>query len=325
MKHAIQLELLRRRRSCTVPSITARLAIFVGLGLALPPLASGQAQEEAPSKASCAQAYESAQESRASGQLQETRQRLAFCAHTECPSFVQKDCARWLVEVERELPSVVVSAPGLDGAAAAQVSVKIDGQIVARGLSGEPVALDPGSHELVVEIPGQVPVMRTIMAQQGVQKRLIEIELAPPATAAAPEADLALEPSSPLRPYAFAAWGLGAVGFGVFAVMGTLGQADEESFKQDCPVKASEPGEVGPGVCSADEIESRQSDYEQKFVIADIGLVTGIAGAAAGTVLYVMSLSASEPASEATDEAAGLRFDVSPTRGGAWASVEGHF
>lgn len=305
----------------------ARFALMLSAALAAPQLAFGQArEEEAPSKASCAQAYESAQESRASGQLQETRQRLAFCAQEECPSFVQKDCARWLVEVERELPSVVVTAPGIDPAAAAEVVVKIDGQIVARGLSGEPVALDPGSHELVVESPGQVPVMRTIMAQQGVQRRLIEIQFASLAPAPSTEVDAAPETSSHLRPYAFAAWGVGAVGLGVFAVVGTLGRADEDSLRQDCPRLASESGVQGPGECPRAEIDSRQADYKREFVIADIGLVTGIAGVAAGTILYVLSMPSSpEGEADATGEAAELQFDVSPTRGGAWASVKARF
>src|SRR3569832_1430648 len=98
--------------------------------------APAEAQEAAPSKASCAEAYESAQESRVSGALQQTRSRLAYCAQTECPSFVQKDCARWLEEVDKELPSVVVSVVGLDsdasGAASSQpLSLKLDGAAVA--------------------------------------------------------------------------------------------------------------------------------------------------------------------------------------------------
>lgn len=303
----------------------ARLALMLSAGLMLPQLAFGQA-EEAPSKASCAQAYESAQESRASGQLQETRQRLAFCAQTECPSFVQKDCARWLVEVERELPSIVVAAPGLDATTAAGVVVKIDGQIVSRGLSGEPVTLDPGSHELVVESPGQVPVMRTIMAQQGVQKRAVEIEFASLAPAASTELDPGPDSASHLQPYAFAAWGAGAIGLGAFAVLGTLGRAEEDSLRQECRARAPTPEQAAPGLCSSEEIESRKSDYEQKFVAADVGLLVGIAGVATGTVLYVLSLDASaQDDAAAESDAAALQLDVTPLRGGAWASVKAKF
>ncbi|HWO10355.1 MAG TPA: hypothetical protein VNN80_12770, partial [Polyangiaceae bacterium] len=66
------------------------------------------AQEASPTKAECARAYESSQESRAAGQLKDTIEKLAVCARPECPGFVQKDCSRWLEEVEGELPSVLV-------------------------------------------------------------------------------------------------------------------------------------------------------------------------------------------------------------------------
>src|SRR5687767_13173771 len=80
-----------------------------------------------PSKAECAAAYEAAQESRAAGQLRKTRERLEFCAQVECPSFVQRDCSRWFGEVERELPSVRISARDWDGAGA-DLRVSLDGQ-----------------------------------------------------------------------------------------------------------------------------------------------------------------------------------------------------
>jgi hypothetical protein len=80
-------------------------------------------------------------------------------------------------------------------------------------------------------------------------------------------------------------------------------------------------------MCVPSEFESRKSDYEQKYVIADIGLVAGIAGVAAGTILYVLSLSdlSSGSGSDAEAGSADLQFDVSPTRGGAWAGVKAQF
>src|SRR5688572_16757779 len=160
---------------------------WFGISLALL-LAAGKAaaQDETPSKATCAQSYESAQESRAAGQLQETQSRLSVCARPECPSFVQKDCARWLEEVERELPSVVVQAPGLDPDGARGLSVKIDGRELPGGLGGTTIPLDPGRHELVAESPGRPSVTRVIVAQQGVQNRIVTLDFgvndpAPPA------------------------------------------------------------------------------------------------------------------------------------------------
>src|SRR5690606_7554226 len=177
------------RRRTEAPSPPRRLAQgwVVGAVGALALASSAAAQEpgaEAPSKAGCARAYESSQESRAAGQLQETRARRSICARPECPSFVQKGCARWLGEVEQELPSVVLRAEGLDPAAAREVNVTIDGQAVPGALDGAPIPLDPGRHELVAEGPGQPRMARVILAQQGVQNRTVTLDFEPRPAAA---------------------------------------------------------------------------------------------------------------------------------------------
>ena len=318
-------------RGSFVSGVLSLTAVGISGGLSVSP---ASAQQESPSKASCAQAYESAQESRASGQLQETRERLSFCARAECPSFVQKDCARWLEEVDRELPSIVLYPVGLAPEAAARATVKLDGKELPGALAGGPIVLDPGRHELSVERPGEPAITRVIMAQQGVQNRAINIDLG--ATESASGTDQA-EPSpgdapasdpSSLRPYAYVAWGVGAVGLGVFAVMGTLGRADESAFQDECPKKAMTPDQVAPGVCSEETIDERQSSYQREFVIADVGLVTGLVGAAAGTVLFFLSASDSssaESVEKTLGEQTGLRVDVSPTPGGAFATIRSAF
>jgi hypothetical protein len=288
-----------------------------------------QAQGPAPSKASCAEAYESAQESRASGALQETRSRLAYCAQTECPAFVQKDCARWLGEVDKELPSIIVSLVGLEGEASRGASLKIDGKPVEDPLSGKAILLDPGQHELVLQLPGAEPLTRTILAQQGVQNRSVELRLgAAPAENASPafETD-AVPPRSPLRSIAYVSWGVGAVGLGAFAVLGTLARADKDRFEQDCAGVTSSPELLGPGVCLESTVDSREAQYKREEVLADVGLITGIVGAATGTVLFVLSMNhdGADQAKPAGASSAALHLDVAPARGGAWASLTGSF
>ena len=305
-----------------------RGGVFFGSAIALHGGAVGtaRAQEEAPSKASCAQAYESAQESRAAGQLQETRRRLSVCARPECPGFVQKDCARWLEEVERELPSIVISASGIEPDAASSVRVLIDGEPVSDALSGASITLDPGRHELVAERPGHEPIARVVLAQQGVQNRSVELEFsdgqslapAPAALDAAPE-------SSSLRPYAYVAWGVGAVGLGMFAVLGTLGRADERGLKDDCPNATTDESLVAPGVCLKSRADERKDIYEREFLLADIGLAAGIVGAAVGTVLFVVSGSDDGSAKDASADEAGLHLDIAPRVGGGFATMTGSF
>jgi hypothetical protein len=298
----------------------------VGLAL-LMATSAAHAQDESPSKASCAQAYESAQESRASGQLQETQKRLSICARPECPSFVQKDCARWLEEVDRELPSVVVSAPGLDAEAAQQMTLQVDGKPVINPLGGAPLALDPGRHELVAATPGHPPVTRVVMAQQGVQSRQVTLDFAGTTEELKPNtvvADAGEEGLS-LRPYAYVAWGVGAVGLGMFAVLGTLGRADEQALQDDCPNVTTDPALVSSGVCLQSTADEREADYEREFLFADVGLVTGIVGLAAGTALFIVSAAEGSAPDSAASGGGDLRVDITPTTGGAFASVGGAF
>jgi hypothetical protein len=302
-------------------------------GMASVAAPEARAQDENPTKAECAQAYESSQESRAAGHLQETRQKLSVCARSECPSFVQKDCSRWLQEVERELPSIVVQATGLASDEARTVSIAIDGSPIPDALAGTAVALDPGRHELVAQRPGHEPLTRIIVAQQGVQNRAITLDfaeaLAPPPSPPADEPrDVSPESSSSLRPYAYVAWGVGAIGLGAFAMLGTLGRADEQALKDDCPNATTDPALVSSGVCYKADVDERKDDYERKFLFADIGLVTGIVGVAAGTTLFILSATdggSSSAAARHTGNSARWQLDVSPTTGGAYASVAGAF
>jgi hypothetical protein len=302
----------------------------LGLCASLTWLGAANAQDSAPTKTSCAEAYESSQETRASGHLQQARERLAFCAQPECPSFVQKDCARWLGEVERELPSVVISVAGLDPEVARQTSVKIDGVDLPDALAGKAVSLNPGKHELTLESPGEPAVVRQIVALQGVQNRAVEIRVGAAALEPSAEptfaADQPGQTTSPLRSYAYVAWGVGAVGLGVFGVFGTLGQADAKSLKEDCPEVTPDPEAVAPGTCLESDAEERESSYKTKNLIADVGLVTGIVAAVGGTALFILSATESPSSpSSGTPSTAGLRLDLGPTRGGAWASVAGAF
>lgn len=280
------------------------------------------APSRSPSKAECAAAYESAQESRASAQLRRTLEKLQFCAQPECPSFVQRDCTRWLGEVQRELPSVRITARNGDGSEVSDVHVTLDGEPLPEGSTGVPIPLDPGRHELVFERNGHAPVTRTIVAQQGVQDRTLVVELGGDRLSAL-EADRPEAPLRPLRPYAFAAWGLGAVGLGAFAVLGTIGRSDRDALADDCPMVTADAATAGPGICLQADVDDRNSSIDRTFMIADVGLVVGLIGLVGGTVLYF--LPPSDSAAAASDGARYVGFDVQMLRGGARATLNASF
>jgi hypothetical protein len=278
-----------------------------------------------PSKAECAAAYEAAQESRAAGQLRKTRERLEFCAQPECPSFVQRDCSRWFSEVERELPSVRISARDWDGASTEDLQVKLDGERVPEPLADRAIALDPGQHEFVFERTGHAPITRTIVAQQGVQNRVLVVDFGPPSGEAMPGDRVQTGRGASLKPYAYAAWALGAVGFGTFAVMGTIGRSDKQALEDDCPEVDITPGAMPrPGVCVPSQVDDRNSTIDREFLFADIGLIVGIAGVVGGTALFLLSPS-TDRAPATGSSAAPFDVDVRVMRGGARATVGGTF
>lgn len=244
----------------------------------------GKAQAESkPSKQQCARSYETAQEHRASGALTSTREELLLCSHESCPSFVKQDCGRWLVEVEKELPSFVVGAVNSDQTPIENVTLVLDGVPLPAPSVGKPVAVNPGPHKLEVVRNGTALASRTLLAQQGVQERDVQI-IVPSATAALEFDSANLDQSSSLTPYAFAAWGLGAVGLGVFGVLGHMGRTDENSLREDCSGAGTANAE-----CNLDRFNARKEDYRQLQSLADIGLITGIVGAVGGTALYLLS------------------------------------
>lgn len=286
----------------------------------------GVAQE--PTKAECASAYEGGQELRAQGRLIEARERLVVCAQEACPAFVQSDCATWLMDVEEELPTVVVVAKGPDGRDAVDVRVSVDGELLLHTLDGKAVPIDPGLHEFRFEYPGADAVSKQILVRQGQKNRAIEVSFArnEPAAAGRRQTAIAAEPSphvaalpaedettepgagpGPLRPYAYAAGGVGAAGVVTWAVLGLVGRGQQRELDKSCKPSCS---------------QKRVDPIDRKYLAADISLLVGLAGLGTGVALFILSMpEASEPAADAS----GIHVDVIPLRGGGAASVRGRF
>src|SRR5690349_1521084 len=56
----------------------------------------------------CIAAHHDAQSARRDGALRRARTALVACSEQRCPSLVRDDCARWLTDVERRLPTLLV-------------------------------------------------------------------------------------------------------------------------------------------------------------------------------------------------------------------------
>jgi len=218
-----------------------------------------------PAKAECFARHEEAQVARRQGHLLEARAWLRQCSSATCIGIVRADCIEWLAEVERAIPSVVITARAR-GADLVDVKVIIDKQPVTARLTGTALDLDPGSHQLRFESPPWPAIERTILVSEGVKDRPIDVEFAPPLPAQAPAPSLASSPPAPFfkRPdrvdYAVGATAL--VALATSASLGAWGLVQRYN---------AEHGGCAP-FCSPEE----RSSIENKLIAADVALGVGV-------------------------------------------------
>lgn len=274
-------------------------------------------------KSECASAYEKSQEFRTQNKLQKARELLEVCAEASCPTFVQTDCAQWLEEVQKDQPTIIVTAKDKDGADVTAVKVSIDGEVVATELDGKAIVIDPGKHKLRFELEGVAPVDMPFIAKQGEKDRSVKVSFrpkgaegdneAPPASPykdeVTPGADEKTSGPGPLRLYAYIAGGVGAVGLISFTAMGLMASGAQTDLENS----GCKPN------CSQSEVDSIRT----KYLIANISLGVGIAGIGTGVALFILS----QPKSSKPSDEASMRpqFNFSPVRGGGYATLSGRF
>jgi hypothetical protein len=199
------------------------------------------------------------------GSLIAARKEAGVCLRT-CGDAGKKDCAAWLDEIDRAVPSIVISARR-DGADVVDLKATIDGRETAA--NGVAVEVDPGQHAVVVRA-GPDRVTSSILVAQGEKERRLVLTLptAPSATAAP-----ASPPHAPLRPstIALGAVGIaGLVGFGVLSLYGNHLYSDLEACR---------------GHCTEHDVNTSKSVY----LAGDIMLLAGVAFSAAAIVTYLLS------------------------------------
>ncbi len=154
-----------------------------------------------------------------------------------------------------------------------------------------PLVLEPGAYEVVVNAPGQRTKSQRIELAAGSERSIgfnLRPEEAPaPARPKTQKTQPAPEPppegGSALRPYAYIAGGVGVVGVAAFAVFGLMHNSKFNDLDDSCP----------QGRCTPDR-QSDIDDGKRYQTFANIGLAVGIVGLAAGTTLFVLSGDGSE-------------------------------
>jgi hypothetical protein len=197
-----------------------------------------RADERSDEKQACASAAEDAEQLRIDARLLAARERLLRCARAECPAAVRSDCVQWMTEVAAAMPTVVLGARDAGGRDVLSARVSVDGVVVARGLDGKAVEVDPGVHKFRFESDGAA-VEQTVLIREGEKNRAVTTTLdRGPVASTGPAAASVLPPrrAAPLHASAWT-WALGGVGLaalGVGAYLELSVDADANQLQRSC-------------------------------------------------------------------------------------------
>jgi len=221
-----------------------------------------------PTKSQCLSSNGSAQSLRASGKLREARAQLLTCAAKTCPRPVRRDCAEWLTEVDKAMPTIVFDVKDGGGNDLTAVVVELDAVVLVIQLDGTAIPVDPGQHVFRFSSEGLPTIDKTFVIQEGEKDRHEKIVLGAAPATASPKSDVETPSSSgdTQRTAGLVIGGAGVVGLGIGAVLGIMAQGAWAGSQHQCP-----------GACSA----------LTEANVATVGFIAGGALLAGGAVLYL--------------------------------------
>jgi hypothetical protein len=194
-------------------------------------------------------------------------------------------------ELESKLALVTVTLAH----APADATLKVGGRLVPADEWSRPVAVPAGAVDLVLSDAGGRELARqTVSASLG-EKTPVTLDAQPPPpappqvtpppeSAKPPEVALPVDATagsgSRLRPYAYVVGGIGVAGLALFTVFGLLDNSTYSDLQAACPHNACPPNKQT-------EVDTGRTQQ----TVANVGLIVGAVGIAAGATLFVISLS----------------------------------
>lgn len=281
--------------------------MMIAAGIAAAPLATTTAAYAGPKE--CVAAADEGQKLRDDGKLNAAREKFIVCAAKACPGVVSKQCSQWLVETEKDMPTMTFRALDEQGKETLDVKVLVDGGKVSDTIDAHALALDPGEHKVRFERADGRAIEEKILLRPGEKNRLIELSFQ--VKAAPPETPKTTPPppTTPEGDRSFHVPLLGWVGLGVgvaggvmTAVFALSANSDETHLRTTCAP-----------ACDSSE----KSSIDTKVVLANVGLGIGIVGlgvAVVTTVLANTGKKSDQPVakSSAAPPRSSVAFDVAP-------------
>ena len=231
------------RSSTRAASDRARLRrAVVGLALLAASGAGIATARAEPSKQACIDAATHGQKVRDDGRWLEAKASFLTCASVACPGIVRAECARWLADIDAQLPSVVLGARTAAGADLTAVRVTMDGQPFVTELDGRPRGLDPGAHHFRFEDRGGRITTADVVVRAGESARVVVATFADAAPAPAPAPAPSAPSSSEARSTVplWIAGGLTLAAAGLATAMVFYAHGEDDVVRGSCSPRCSD-------------------------------------------------------------------------------------
>jgi hypothetical protein len=266
----------------------------VALLLAGASLGSSPALAQEADTQACLDAHGGGQVARSEGRLKDARNLFIKCASPSCPGMVRQDCAPWVGEVDRLIPSVLLSAR-TSKRDVVDVTVSMDGSLIASRIDGKSIEVDPGEHVFRFEHPDYPPVEQRVVVREGEKGRSVAAELIRPGekeeNAPTPPPISYVEEPGPVHWSAYLFGGLAATGLGVFVGFGAKGLGDRSELEDTCRP-----------FCTDDQTATMRTS----FIAADVGWITAAVASAATVTVILLRPTIRRPAGGAPPQGAAV-------------------
>jgi hypothetical protein len=226
---------------------------------------------------------------------------MLVCARDVCPRAVKSDCGKWLGEIDRDAPTVVLGARDGKGADLFDVKVSMDGMPIQERLDGKPVIVDSGEHTFRFEAKDGTVKEEKVLIRAAEKGRPILATLGAPGPAKGPPPEQPEQKAGSIAPIVILG-GVGVLALGSFAFFGITGKKDVDDL-QICKPN-----------CRQDDVDSART----KLIVADVSLGVGVV--ALGVAAYLL---VTRPSGRATT--GNLRLNAGALAGGGYAALGGRF
>jgi hypothetical protein len=263
----------------------------------------------AESTQQCLDAYDSAQRMKRAGHLLEAQEKLVYCASSECPELMHRDCEAWLAEVEASIATVVFQVKDPSGATSMPAQVAIDaGEPLS--LDGRALSLDPGKHQVTFSARGMQSLSRVYVFAEGDKLRHETVVLQPVARPAAPAMTARHDEGNGQRERPGFALTLPMVLAGTVALAGAAGFA---YFGLTARAEDRDLGRCAPE-CTRDRV----TDVKRDYLLANLSLGVGATGL--GVCAVLVALAAARPTASPRTS-----IGLAPQPPAHWLAVSGRF